>query len=112
MEEVDQSGIGSSPQEMPNSFELEDRVPNRFEEKKWEEEEEDRSGNESVPQEMVGEKIAEVIPHNVLETHTDAKLITQEIEEWQDAVGAKIEALIEDEIWEIVLYMSICCGDS
>lgn len=46
---------------------------------------------------MVDETAVEVIPYDISEAHTDAELITQAIEEWQDAMGVKIIALIRDE---------------
>lgn len=47
---------------------------------------------------MVNELVVEDIPCDVWETHIDAELITQEIKEWQDAMGIKIGASIGDEM--------------
>lgn len=52
---------------------------------------------------MVDETIAEVISYNVSKAHRDAKLVTQEIEEWKQAMCVKITALIGGETWEMVL---------
>ena len=52
-----------------------------------EEVDDDQSVTRSNPQEMVDETVAEVIPCTNSEANTDVKLITQEIKEWQDAMG-------------------------
>lgn len=57
----------------------------------------------SVPQEMIDETVTGVIPYTNSETRTFAELITQEIKEWQDAMGHWIVTFIRDEIWEMVL---------
>ena len=65
VEEVDQSGIRSSPQEVPDSQGLEDHVPDRFKEKESEETEGDQSRTGSNPKEMVVKIVVEVISCNV-----------------------------------------------
>lgn len=47
----------------------------------------DQTGTQSNPQEMVNETVVEVIPCTDLEANTDIELITQEIKECQDAMG-------------------------
>lgn len=74
-----------------------------FKENGSEEVDNDQSGIESDPQETVEEIVKEVIPYDFSKTHIDVELITQEIEEWQAARGAKIAALVGNETWEMVL---------
>ena len=52
---------------------------------------------------MVDEMIAEIIPYDISKTHTDVKLITQEIKEWQHAMNNQIATLIGDETREMIL---------
>ena len=84
---------------MPNSKGLKDHEPDCFEEKKSEEGEDNQSRTGSDPQamlqQMVNETLEEVSPCSVSKTHGDTELITQEIEKWQDSMGAKIATLIE-----------------
>lgn len=56
-DEVDQLRIGLIPQKVPNSQGLEDRVPDYFKEKRSKKGEDDKSGTESNPQEMVDETL-------------------------------------------------------
>lgn len=96
MKEVGRSGIRLSPQEVPN-YGVENHVPGCFKENELEEVEDNQSRTKSDSQEMVDGTIAETISYNVSETHAGAKLITQEIEEWQETMRAKIVALIGDD---------------
>lgn len=57
VEEFDQSRIGLSPQKVSNSQGLEDHVPDYFKEKRSEQGEDDKSGTESNPLEMIDETL-------------------------------------------------------
>lgn len=82
VEEVDQSRIESCPRELPNSQGLKDHVSDPFKEKESKEVENDQCRTKSDPPEMVAEIVVDVIFCNILETHTDVELITQESKEW------------------------------
>lgn len=53
-----------------------------FKEKESKEVENDQCRTKSDPPEMVAEIVVDVIFCNILETHTDVELITQESKEW------------------------------